>query len=110
MLLTSVVLIAISLVGGLIQHSNINRRIYNSASLIGLVGATVLDLLYSRPLIVLVQNGASKINSVMTKNLYWISVFHAVSAGLLLMALSCQLSIEELDEAQEVEETKAKTE
>ena len=102
-LLGSIVLVLISFIGGMSQKPA--ARVNHLISTLLVSAATVIDIVYSRPLIRTLQK-SRVLTAAATSNLYWISIYHGVTLCLLFLTISSQISIEE--EFDEDEEKKNK--
>lgn len=96
--LATVALVVLSLVGGSIVTKHVQKKLYNLGALLLVVAATMLDILRSRPLIAVIQKGGIRVNTTTTANLFLLSKYHAATLAMLLVALSFQMSSDDVEE------------
>ncbi|KAJ3304042.1 Mediator of RNA polymerase II transcription subunit 6 [Kappamyces sp. JEL0829] len=96
-LLASIVLLLLSFLGGVVQNKG-GKRVVNVLSLIALVGATAVELVYSRPMVKAV---VSKSSGNLINNLFYLGVYHGITLALLVLTVFLQVSADQEEDGEE---------
>ncbi|KAL2916243.1 hypothetical protein HK105_204334 [Polyrhizophydium stewartii] len=98
-------IILLSLVGGIVQHPS--KRIFNILSLITFGAAAGVEIVLARPLLLSFAVKTYRKPDVQAESLLKLSLYHAITLGLLIVTILLQVSADEQEEERAAKATAA---